>query len=127
MGSLWEAPGGASDKEDPTILYGAAREVWEEAGLIATSIGPPVGDGYLFTTKTGKQICKFSFVVDVEKGPDGKKNVKLNAREHQNYGWASEEEIKARKVGGSELRFTRNEQEVVVLEAFKARREASKL
>ncbi len=126
MSNMWETPGGGCDKEDPSILYGAARELWEEAGLIATSVGPPVGDGYSFTIRSGKLVCKFTFVVDVEKGPDGKINVKLDPKEHQNYVWASEEDVKARKVGELELRFTTSEQEAVVLEAFKARREASK-
>ena len=30
----WEVPGGAVDLEDETIRNSAARELWEEAGLV---------------------------------------------------------------------------------------------
>lgn len=46
MPNLWEIPGGACDETDKSILHGAARELWEEAGLAAASILPLVGDGY---------------------------------------------------------------------------------
>jgi 8-oxo-dGTP pyrophosphatase MutT (NUDIX family) len=105
MPSRWEIPGGGCDKEDPSILHSAARELWEEAGLTATNIGPQVGDGYFFLSRSGK--------LDVE----------LDPSEHQNYAWAAEEEVMARKVGDVELKFTTREQEAVVLEAFRARRE----
>jgi 8-oxo-dGTP pyrophosphatase MutT (NUDIX family) len=127
MPSLWETPGGACDKEDPSILHGAVRELWEEAGLTAASIRSQVGDGYLFETKTGKQVCKFNFLVEPEKNPDEKLDVKLSAREHQNYVWAAEEEVKAGKVGDLELKFTLVEQKEVVLQAFKTRRDMLKL
>ena len=123
MPSQWETPGGACDKEDPSILHGVARELWEEAGLTTASIGPPVGDGYFFLSRSGKLVCKFNFLVDAEKGAGGKLDVKLNPSEHQNYVWAAEEEVKAQKVGDVELNFTTREQEAVVLEAFRARRE----
>jgi 8-oxo-dGTP pyrophosphatase MutT (NUDIX family) len=123
MPSLWETPGGGCDKEDPSILHGVARELWEEAGLTAASIGPQVGDGHFIISRSGKLICKFNFLVDAEKGAGGKLDVKLNPREHQNYVWAAEEEVKARKVGDVELKFTTREQEAVVLEAFRAIRE----
>jgi 8-oxo-dGTP pyrophosphatase MutT (NUDIX family) len=35
---LWEVPGGALDPEDPTVLHGAARELWEEAGLATKKV-----------------------------------------------------------------------------------------
>jgi hypothetical protein len=52
-------------------------------------------------------------------------DVKLDPTEHQNYVWAAEEEVKARKVGDVNLKFTTGELEAVVLEAFRARREMS--
>lgn len=65
----WEVPGGACDPEDPSILYSVARELWEEAGLKATRIGPLVGGtNHLFVTSTGNLVCRFSFLVDVETG-----------------------------------------------------------
>jgi 8-oxo-dGTP pyrophosphatase MutT (NUDIX family) len=121
--SRWEIPGGGCDKEDPSILHGVARELWEEAGLAAASIGPQVGDGHFFLSRSGKLVCKFSFLVDAEKGAGGKLDVKLDPGEHQNYVWAAEEEVEARKVGDMELKFTSREQEAVVREAFRARRE----
>jgi 8-oxo-dGTP pyrophosphatase MutT (NUDIX family) len=120
--SRWEIPGGSCDKEDPSILHGVARELWEEAGLTAASIGPQVGDGHFFLSRSGRLVCKFSFLVDAEKGTGGKLDVKLDPSEHQNYVWATEEEVKARKVGDVELKFTSREQEAVVLEAFRTRR-----
>jgi 8-oxo-dGTP pyrophosphatase MutT (NUDIX family) len=123
MPSRWEIPGGGCDEEDPSILHSVARELWEEAGLTATSIGPQVGEGCIFLTRSGNLVCKFSFLVDAEKAAGGKLDVKLDPSEHQNYVWAAEEEVKARKVGDVELKFTTKAQEAVVLEAFRARRE----
>jgi 8-oxo-dGTP pyrophosphatase MutT (NUDIX family) len=123
MPGRWETPGGGCDDEDPSILHGVARELWEEAGLTAIRIGPRVGDGNFFLTRSGKLVRKFNFLVDAEKGAGGKLDVKLDPKEHQSYLWAAEEEVKARKVGDVELKFTTREQEAVVLEAFKVRRE----
>ncbi|KAI9785994.1 MAG: hypothetical protein M1839_008260 [Geoglossum umbratile] len=122
MPSLWETPGGGCDAEDASILHGVARELYEEAGLTAASIGPPVGGGHFFRTRSGKQVCKLSFLVDVERGPGGMLRVKLDPDEHQNYVWAAEEEVRTGKVGDVELKFTMDEQEAVVLEAFRVRR-----
>jgi len=125
MPDLWEVPGGGCDKEDSSILESVARELWEEAGLIATTIGPQVGSGQVFLSRSGKLICKFHFLVDAKKGADGRLHVKLDPREHQNYVWATEEEVqvgKVGKVGDLELKFTSSEQERIVLEAFKARK-----
>ena len=51
-------------------------------------------------------------------------DVKLNPEEHQKFVWASEEEVRARKVGNLEIEFTMTELEATVLEAFAIRREA---
>ena len=125
MSSRWETPGGGCDKQDASILHGVARELWEEAGLTAVRIGPQVGGCHLFFTRSGIPVGKYSFLVDAEKGADGKLDVKLDPGEHQNYVWAAEEEVKSRKVGEIELKFTTREQEAFVLEAFKVRREMS--
>jgi 8-oxo-dGTP pyrophosphatase MutT (NUDIX family) len=126
MPNLWEIPGGSCDKEDPSILHGAVRELWEESGLKAVSIGPQVGGGYLFKTRAGKQVCKFNFLVEAEKDADGNLEVKLSASEHQNYLWATEEEVKGGKASDVDLNFTNREQKGVVLQAFEARRDLLK-
>jgi hypothetical protein len=56
-------------------------------------------------------VCKFNFVVDVEASEDGK----FDPREHQNYVWATEEELKPGKVDETKLKFTSSEQERIVL------------
>lgn len=119
MPGLWEVPGGGSDNEDESILHSVARELWEEAGLTAVSIGPPIGEPHFFTSRTGKQICKFNFLVEVEQG---KLDVKLDPSEHQSYVWASEEEVRSGRSGTIDLRFTMGETENGVLEAFKFKR-----
>lgn len=97
MPNRWEIPGGACDDEDESVLHGCARELWEEAGLEATHIRHVIPDGaggkpgQVFTNRTGKRFfCKFSFEVDVVDTRD----VKLDPKEHQDYVWATEEEVK---------------------------------
>jgi 8-oxo-dGTP pyrophosphatase MutT (NUDIX family) len=123
MPNKWEIPGGGCDDEDRSILYGVGREVWEETGLIASRIGPRVGEDHIFSTRSGKIVCKFNFLVDVEKGEAGSLDVKLNPNEHQAFIWATEEELKVGEEGGLNLEFTTREQQNVVMEAFGVRRE----
>ncbi|KAF1807895.1 NUDIX-domain-containing protein [Eremomyces bilateralis CBS 781.70] len=61
MPNLWEIPGGGADDVDETILHGIARELWEETGLMATSVGPEVGVGQMFTVGYAKlnQVCSY--------------------------------------------------------------------
>lgn len=119
----WETPGGACDDEDESILHGVARELVEETGLAAVRIGPVVGRGYSFLTRGGRLVRKLNFVVecDNESGMEGW--VRLDPREHQGFVWATEEEVVAKRVGDLELRFTTGEQEDVVLEGFRVKRE----
>ena len=96
MPNRWETPGGAVDDDDPTILHGVARELFEEAGLRAVGIEGFVGEdegGFVFMTSRGRLVSKMSFLVtvDVDEGTDG---VKLDANEHSDYCWATEEECR---------------------------------
>lgn len=106
MPNLWEVPGGAVDPEDPSVLHACARELWEEAGLTVTHIKGVVPDGFggkpgaVFTNRTGKVFyCKFSFEVDVLEGQE----VRLDPNEHQDFVWATAEEVRERKVGEREI------------------------
>ncbi|KAK4936323.1 hypothetical protein LTR10_022751 [Elasticomyces elasticus] len=127
MPNLWEVPGGAVDPEDPSILHAVARELWEEAGLTATTVGPQIAERQIFSTRTGKTVCKFEFLVEAEKTQNGTLNVKLDPREHQNYVWATEDQVKAGEVDDVRLRFTHSKQEASVLEAFQARQAQSRI
>jgi SAM-dependent methyltransferase len=127
MPNLWEVPGGACDEEDPSILYGVARELWEEAGLKAAIIGPQVGKGHPFFTRSGNLVVKYTFLVEPQKDTNGKLEVNLDVNEHQKYVWATEEEVIAKKVADIQLRFTAPAQERDILEGFKLREMLLKL
>ena len=118
MPNKWEVPGGACDDEDESILHGLARELWEEAGLKATYVEPPLGEPHFFTSRSGKRICKFVFVVQVEQGAEGHLDVKLDPEEHRQFLWASQDEVKAKKVGDVELEFTTRDLENTVRQSF---------
>jgi 8-oxo-dGTP pyrophosphatase MutT (NUDIX family) len=118
MPNLWETPGGGCDAEDQTVLHSVARELWEEAGLVAKLIGPPVGDGYVFNTRTSKAVRKLNFIVKVDAGDAGIA-VRLDPLEHQNFLWATEQEIKDGNAGKTKLEFTTADQKAVILEAFR--------
>lgn len=169
MPNLWEIPGGACDAEDESILHSVARELHEEAGVVAKTIGPVVeltskhadsngegegeGEGYVFWTKSGNFVRKYNFLVELQdnhpqievgqgrerevsqsgdeekSGDDGEHKVKvktmpveLDPTEHQNYVWATEEDIRAGQCGDVELKFTSREQLEVILTAFETRK-----
>lgn len=127
----WEIPGGACDPEDASMLDSVARELWEEAGLTASRIGPLVGGTkHMFVTRTGNLVCRFSFLVDVHResgeggeeaggGGGGGLQVKLDPNEHQAFVWATEEEVAAGRAGEVELVFTNQQTRDGVLEAFR--------
>jgi 8-oxo-dGTP pyrophosphatase MutT (NUDIX family) len=119
MPNRWEIPGGGCDDEDESILYSVARELWEEAGLRTKSISRPVGNAHFFSSRSGKKICKFNFLVEADKNSEGRFDVKLDPKEHQRFVWATEEEVKTKRSGEVELEFTTQELENTVIEAFK--------
>ncbi|KAJ9158191.1 hypothetical protein NKR19_g3587 [Coniochaeta hoffmannii] len=121
MPGRWEIPGGGCDCEDETILHGAARELWEESGVVAARVVGKVGGEHVFFSRRGMRICKVNFEVEVGRAAgeeEGPPVVRLDANEHEEYLWVSEEEARAGRKGGVEVRFTTREQEEVIWEAF---------
>jgi 8-oxo-dGTP pyrophosphatase MutT (NUDIX family) len=129
MPNRWEIPGGAVDDEDPTILYGAAREMWEESGLVAKRFshlvteGPEGRDLQVFpNSKETRWFCRFTFDVEVE----SYSYVRLDPTEHQDFAWASEEEIRAQKIGNRELPITNKAMLSLILESFRLKKEMNR-
>lgn len=122
--NLWEIPGGGCEDVDESIILTVVRELQEETGLQARSVGPMVGDGYHFPISSGKIACKYNFVVEIDDqtGEKGTVEVQLDPNEHQDHVWATEEEVRAGRVAGTWLKFTSTEQEKVILEAFELRK-----
>ncbi|KAJ9641586.1 hypothetical protein H2204_002648 [Knufia peltigerae] len=126
MPNRWELPGGAvNDDEDSTFFHGAARELWEETGLRARHFthvvteGPGREPGQVYPNSTGTKIwCRFSFIVDVESC----ENIALDPTEHQNFAWATEDEIRDQKIGDGNHSVTNQGLVSLILEAFRVRR-----
>ncbi|EHK21832.1 uncharacterized protein TRIVIDRAFT_151706 [Trichoderma virens Gv29-8] len=118
MPNKWGVPGCGCDDDDESILHAAARELWEETGLKAIHLGAPVGEPHFFSSESRKRICKFVFPMQVETNNEGHMTVTLDPREHQCFAWASEEEVKAKRIEDIELDFTTKDLVCTVLEAF---------
>lgn len=143
MPDLWEIPGGAADVEDETILHAAARELWEESGLeagrlvsfipevsgwedggadIAFDVDKGTGEalsGMLFRNRTRtRKYCRFAFVGEVDWRTAA---IVLDPNEHQDFVWASEEEVRSGRVGEKEIPFTVEGVKVLLLKAFALR------
>lgn len=121
----WEFPGGAADDNDPSILHASARELFEESGLIAKRFshivteGPEKEPGEIFRNRARTKVfIRFTFHVEVEDCED----VKLDPNEHQDFVWATEEEIRRQKIGDRQLSITRWTVQALFLEAFRLRK-----
>ncbi|KAK5165703.1 uncharacterized protein LTR77_008626 [Saxophila tyrrhenica] len=126
MPGRWEVPGGAVDEEDPTILHAAARELVEEAGLVAAHFTRVVSEkagldpGYVFSNRAGTATwCRLTFAVEVESC----ERVTLDPNEHQAHVWATEQEVRDQRVEGLEIPITTNSVQATILEAFRLKRE----
>ncbi|KAL7904263.1 NUDIX domain-containing protein [Trichoderma velutinum] len=125
MPNLWETPGGAVDSGDGSILAGCAREVKEEAGLVARRMKRLVTEGEgrekwsVFTNRNGTRVfCGFAFEVEVEEG-----EVVLDPEEHQAFLWAGEEDVKRGIVEGRRIALSCLMVRNRLMEAFRLRRE----
>lgn len=151
MPNLWEVPGGGADQEDGdsddegeggskgTLLRATARELWEEAGLIATRFthvvpqpaeAPPKGSteapraacaghpGSTFTNRRGTGVyVRFTFHVQAQSC-----DVVLDPEEHQAYVWATEDEVRRGVMAdGRAIPATVAATRAVILEAFRLR------
>lgn len=133
MPNKWELPGGAVDAADATVLHGAARELLEEAGLRARRFthviteGPGAAPGQIFPNRDQtKTWCRFTFGVEVEvEGDVGELGfgVRLDPNEHQDFVWATEEEVRAERNVERSLPITKESMRAVMLEAFRLRKD----
>ncbi|KAI0126006.1 NUDIX hydrolase domain-like protein [Xylariales sp. AK1849] len=129
MPDRWEVPGGAIDPEDASIVHGAARELWEEAGLVARRFnymiphgGVEGAPGQVFTNRNGTRVfCRVAFDVDVHGF-----EVTLDADEHQDFVWATEQEVSEQTVGERTITITHAAMKALILEGFRMRREKGK-
>lgn len=117
FGGYWEGPGGGLDPAtDRTVLEGAAREVLEESGLHVSRFVDLVAVEEWARMKLDRLhvVAKFTFLVEVHEAGtstgDATKGigevsgeaiqkrwedgVKLAEREHQDYAWATEDEVR---------------------------------
>ena len=120
----WEVPGGAVDADDVTILHGAARELREETGLIAQKINHIVVSDYeqnphglivFSNSRRTLRIGRFIFQVEVQDYSD----VKLDPNEHQNFAWASQDEINDAGTSESKLQKMYPSMRKEILAAFR--------
>lgn len=118
MPDCWEVPGGGCQDTDDSILSAAARELWEEARLETESITHMLGKPHLFSSRKGKKICQFNFLITPKRDPSSGLQVKLNPQEHQKYVWATKENVIARQFGDMLMKFTSQFQEATIREAF---------
>ncbi len=94
-GGQWTIPGGHIDEDDRSIESGAVRELDEETDLLCNTsdliyLGEPKPQKYYFLTKT------WSGTVNVDKP-----NPETGLVEHDDYRWATFEEIK--EIANSEI------------------------
>lgn len=123
----WEVPGGAVDADDESVVHGAARELFEEAHLVATHFAAAVVGGDApeeFFTRAGRRMGKISFLVDVSGAREpGGVQVTLDPNEHVAFLWVTEEEARARRAGDVDIAYTRQAQEDAVIRAFQVWRD----
>jgi 8-oxo-dGTP pyrophosphatase MutT (NUDIX family) len=116
---LWELPGGRCESRDESVIASAARELWEESGLVANKVIDLVGK-YDWLDR-GEVWEKITFLIDVEQEDQGKgqPRVNIDSKEQASFIWATEEEVIANKCGEVSWSWTSDEQKQTVLDAFK--------
>ncbi|KAH7382559.1 NUDIX hydrolase domain-like protein [Phaeosphaeria sp. MPI-PUGE-AT-0046c] len=120
--NMWEIPGGKIDDTDETLLHAAVRELKEETGLTATRVRRKVAEFTFEDGRPGRPVVtwlKLIFEMEVEE-----MHIALDPVEHQEYLFASEDEIVNDLVGDVKLVYISPPNKQVKLDAFKLSREA---
>ncbi|KAF2261506.1 hypothetical protein CC78DRAFT_499971 [Lojkania enalia] len=121
--NFWEIPGGKVDDTDETVLHAVVRELREEAGLDTKRIVRKVGvfDWNEVSKRTGKPVNWHKIIFEVEVKD---MEVVLDPVEHQNYLFATEEQVANGKAGEVVLSYITPLNKAIKLEAFKLKRGA---
>ncbi|KAH9868896.1 hypothetical protein J1614_007971 [Plenodomus biglobosus] len=120
----WEIPGGKVDDTDDTILHAAARELKEEAGVVATRVVRKVTQ-FTFDDKPPGRPNKLWLKLIFEMEVEDLSTITLDPVEHQAFLFATKEEVIAEQAGGVKLAYVSEVNKTVKLEAFRLRREAA--
>lgn len=128
----WECPGGGVDATDASILDAVRREVREETGLVVEDVKGVVDVLEFEGKEDGWVWRKITFLVGVaaaatavERGTTGDDDgstglvVTLDAKEHVDAAWASEEDVVAGKAGDKTIEFAYAGQRETILEVLR--------
>ena len=120
---MQEIPGGKVDDTDETLLHGVAREVKEETGLEVTRVVRKVGEfGWgEYNKRRARHVVWRKLIFEVEvKSLD---TLVLEPEEHQDYVFATEEEVMAdQTASGIPLVWITVPNKEMNMEAFRLRR-----
>ncbi|KAI0908225.1 NUDIX hydrolase domain-like protein [Ustulina deusta] len=132
----WEIPSGVvsnNPSKDATVLQAVVRELWEETGLLARElkrvVNAPGEEGFVFSNSTKTKVfCRFVFEVGAAEDENGGMEIRLNPAEHQDFVWATEEEVRERVVerddgGKQKIDLTSDSLGHLIQEAFRLRKE----
>ncbi|CAD6587691.1 MAG: hypothetical protein ASARMPRED_003220 [Alectoria sarmentosa] len=125
----WEVPSGDAELTDPTILHSVARVTFEQTGLHLEKAVGQIGDGEALKTSKGRgfrlnfeiDITELAVVGELDCATLGHLEITLDKDEHQDFVWATEEDIR-----DEIYPIVTPEQTAVILQAFQLRRRYEK-
>lgn len=130
----WEVPGGSCERDDPSVAHSLGREVFEETSLRLTRYCRQVGrSNNWIDGRDHTNWLKLTFEIEVEElhglggqctkeGYEGVA-IQLDSKEHQNYAWATENQIKQSHSNSGPYPTITEAQSEKLVEAFALHRE----
>lgn len=123
--NLWEVPGGTADK-DETIVQCTVRELYEEVGLVASTVVAMVSEVGWTASDSGDSNGRewgawkvYCFLVMVDAAnEESHPEIKLDPREHQAYLWVTETDVRRGFHGDTRLDWISSNQPQAILAAF---------
>lgn len=112
----WECPGGGVDLTDASILHALCREVHEEAGLHVQHVVDVVDTLEFLGSSDQSSWRKITFLVELE--ATELPPVQLNAEEHVDAVWATEEDVVSGVCDGRRIEFAYEGQRQTVLDVL---------